>query len=275
VFDMNVVKKRGDLAMNKLPFIFILIVLIIVSLAGSAGFSVLAAPAQKERAVLRWVADPAKDGLNAFEGVEDDRDHSEPGVKHIFVEGDTYRFNMSTDQREGSGDRQRNEVKGMREGGEILSIDLGTTWRFTYSMFIPSTLKGTTSFTHIMQLKRPGPGSAPLVTMSLRRSGDTEVITLRAFDSGVEVAHTELAHLRDHWIDTEVEVTAGPAPQGRLHWKLIDRGQTLVDAERTGVNTWLGDRLRPKWGIYRSVKDKANLMDTHLLLRNMRAYQIQ
>jgi hypothetical protein len=163
----------------------------------------------------------------------------------------------------------------MHTGGQNLAIDLGTTWRFTYSMFIPSTLKGTTSFTHIMQLKRPGEGSAPLMTMDLRRSGSTELIALRAFESGVDVASTNLAPLRDHWIDTEVEVTAGPSSQGRLHWKLIDGGRTLVDAERTGVTIWLGDRLRPKWGIYRSLNDKADLMDTYLLLKNMRAYQIQ
>src|SRR5690348_16920088 len=101
-------------------------------------------PPKKGIGVLRWCADPRRDGLKAFEGVEDDRDHSEPGVTHIFVQGDTYRFNMDTKQVEHPGDRQRNEVKGMVTNGQAQIINLGSTWRFTYSMFIPPTLKGTT-----------------------------------------------------------------------------------------------------------------------------------
>ncbi len=259
--------------MKKLIFISLPLVAILVAAFGS--ISAFAAPGQKGATVLRWVADPAKDGLNAFEGVEDDPSHSEPGVTHIFVQGDTYRFNMDTKQREAPGDRQRNEVKGMRTNGNILTIDNGTTWRFTYSMFIPTSLKGTTSFTHIMQLKRPGQGTAPLMTMDLRRSGSSELIALRAWVSGVDVASTNLVPLRGHWIDTEVTVTAGAGTAGKLHWKLVDGGKTIVDAERDGVNLWLGDRLRPKWGIYRSVKDTADILDTYLLLRDMKAYQIQ
>ncbi|HZR40989.1 MAG TPA: hypothetical protein VFB12_12770 [Ktedonobacteraceae bacterium] len=263
--------------MKKLAFSLTFLVMMSLLLFG--GFAVfartgaLAAP--KANAVLRWTADPVKLGLNSFEGVEDDPSQSEPGVKHIFAEGDHYRFNMDTKQREAPGDRQRNEVKGMRQNGQILTIGLGETWRFTYWMYIPSTLKGTTSFTHIMQMKRPGQGSAPLMTMDLRRNGNSELIALKAWVSGVDVATTNLVPLRNHWIYTEVTVTAGAAPAGKLHWKLVDGGKTIVDAERDGVDMWLGDRLRPKWGIYRSVNDTADLMNTYLLLKNMNAYQIQ
>ncbi|MBV9712026.1 MAG: hypothetical protein JO011_14060 [Ktedonobacteraceae bacterium] len=260
--------------MKKLTFITMFVVIACVSVFG--GISVFAASSSPKAApVLRWTADPVKEGLNAFEGVEDDPSHSEPGVTHIFVVGNTYRFNMDTRQREAPGDRQRNEVKGMRTPqGQIITIGLGETWRFTYSMFIPPTLKGTTSFTHIFQIKRPGLGSLPMVTLDLRRSGTQELIALHAFTSGVDVASTNLVPLRGHWIDTSIEVTAGTKGKGRLHWTLIDGGKTIVDAERGGLSIWLGDRLRPKWGIYRSVKDTADLMNTYLLLRNMQAYQI-
>jgi hypothetical protein len=55
---------------------------------------------------------------------------------------------------------------------------------------------------------------------------------------------------------------------------LKDGARTVVDATRTGVDTWLGDRLRPKWGIYRSVLDPAHLHDTFLLIKNLRAFQV-
>ena len=68
----------------------------------------------------------------------------------------------------------------------------------------------------------------------------------------------------------------GDAPNGYVHWTLATGGKTLVDATSTGVDTWLGDRVRPKWGIYRSVDDTSgSLHDCYLLLANMRAYRKQ
>src|SRR5262249_41058387 len=105
----------------------------------------------------RWAPQAGQDGLGAFEGVEDDRADSHPaGQPHIFVEGDNYRFNMHLVDRDISPDRQRQEVKGMQAGGTDLILLKGQSWRFTQSMFIPSSLQATTTFTHIMQMKMPG-----------------------------------------------------------------------------------------------------------------------
>jgi chitin-binding protein len=52
-----------------------------------------------------------------------------------------------------------------------------------------------------------------------------------------------------------------------------DGGTTLANASRSGIDLWLGDRIRPKWGIYRSLSDKAQLHDCYLQLRNLRGYQ--
>ena len=262
--------------LKKLTFIVTLLMIVVISVFG--GISVFAAshPSLHQAApVLRWTADPVKEGLNAFEGVEDDPSHSEPGVTHISVVGNTYRINMDTRQRETPGDRQRNEVKGMRTPqGQIITIGLGETWRFAYSMFIPSTLKGTNGFTIIFQIKRPGTGSIPLVSMNLRRVGTQELIALQTDISGGDVASTDLAPLKNHWISTVIDVTAGPAGKGTVHWTLTNGGKTVVNAGRTRVDTWLGDRLRPKWGIYRKVADKADVLDTYLLISNIQAYQI-
>lgn len=263
--------------MKKLTFILALLVIVCFSVFGGiSAFAAASHPsAHQVTPVLRWTADPVKEGLNAFEGVEDDPSHSEKGVTHIFAVGNTYRFNMDTKQREAPGDRQRNEVKGMRTPqGQILTIGLGETWRFSYSMFIPTTFKATTSFTIIFQLKRPGTGTAPLASLNLRKVGSQELIALQADISGGDVATANLVPLRGHWISTVIDVTTGPKGKGALHWTLIDGTNTIVNAGKSGVTTWLGDRLRPKWGIYRSIKDKADLTDTYLLLSNMQAYQL-
>ena len=55
---------------------------------------------------------------------------------------------MHTVDRDTMTDRQRQEVTGLRNGGSYLKWLPGQTWRLTYSMFIPSSLKATTTFTH-------------------------------------------------------------------------------------------------------------------------------
>lgn len=61
-----------------------------------------------------------KGWLKAFEGVEDERGHVH-NVTHIKVEGNNYRFDMHTQDRDSSSadsDRQRQQVKGMVVNGK-------------------------------------------------------------------------------------------------------------------------------------------------------------
>jgi Carbohydrate binding module (family 6) len=224
---------------------------------------------------LRWAPEANVDGLDAFEGVEDDRANSHPaGQPHIFVDGNNYRFNMHIVDRDIMTDRQRQEVKGMTSNGADLILLKGETWRWTYSMFIPTSLKATTTFSHIMQMKMPGTDSLPILTMSLQRENNVPKIELHVFQGDVIVGSTNLTPLQNKWIDMELEMTIGDAPNGKVHWVLHDGATTVIDVSRSGVDTWLDDRVRPKWGIYRSVQDTSgSLQNTFLLLTKMRAYQ--
>jgi hypothetical protein len=238
--------------------------------AGPATAGPTASPADGPSTLaLRWSPDPASDGLDAFAGIEDDRSDSHPGVTHIRAVGDTYRFDIHKRDRDGS-DRQRQEVRGIEQDGSRQDMHKNETWRYTYQMYIPSSLKGTTSFTHIFQVKHSGVAS-PVVTMSLGRSGSTERVEMRMYGEGAaKVGQTNLAGLKDKWLDVEIQIKV--ADSGRLRFILKDGSRTVVDASRSG-DTWLGgDQAHPKWGIYRSLSDSGQLQDTYLLLRNMRAY---
>jgi chitin-binding protein len=226
----------------------------------------LSAPAWQQA----WAPSPAVDGLRAFEMAEDDRANSHrPGQPHIIAEGSDYRFTMHTVDRDISTDRQRNEVRGMAVGGVPLILHKGETWRFTQSMFIPGSLKATTRFTHIMQTKKPGAGSGPMMTVSLRRSGSSSRIQLEV--GGSTVASTNLVPLQDRWIDMELEMTLGDSSQGKVRWVIKNGAATVLDVTRSRVDTWLGDRARPKWGIYRSLGG-GSVQNCYLLLTKMRAY---
>ncbi|MCC5476356.1 polysaccharide lyase [Streptomyces barringtoniae] len=254
-----------------------------VVLGAALGGAVTAAtglPATEAHAAswqLKWSPSARSDGLGAFETVEDDRAHSHPaGHPHIFATGDNWRFNMHTVDRDTSTDRQRQEVTGLRTGaGSYLRWTEGQTWRLTYSMYIPSTLKATTTFTHIMQMKQPGAGTSPIVVQSLRRLNGVQTIELRLAIGDILVGRTNLDPLHDKWTDVDFQIKIGNGSAGSVRWILKNGSTTVVDKSRSGVDTFLADRVRPKWGIYRSLGDTSgSLQDTYLLLTNLRGYQL-
>ncbi|OIK07874.1 heparin lyase I family protein [Streptomyces monashensis] len=226
---------------------------------------------------LKWSPSARTDGLGAFETVEDDRAHSHPaGHPHIFATGDNWRFTMHTVDRDTSTDRQRQEVTGLRTGADsYLKWTEGQTWRITYSMYIPSTLKATTTFTHIMQMKQPGSGTSPIVVQSLRRQNGKQTIELRLAVDDILVGSTDLDPLHDTWTDVDFQITVGSGSAGSVRWILKNGSTTVIDTTRSGVDTFLADRVRPKWGIYRSLGDTSgSLENTYLLLTNLRGYQL-
>jgi Carbohydrate binding module (family 6) len=225
---------------------------------------------------LRWSPEANVDGLGAFETIEDDRANSHPaGQPHIYPEGNNFRFDMHTVDRDTSTDRQRQEVTGTRTPSGYLQWHSGETWRVTYSMFIPSSLKATTTFTHIMQMKQPGNGTSPIIVQSLRRSGGAQTIELKVFEPDITVGSTSLDPLHDTWVDVDFQLKIGDGTAGTVRWILSKAGTTVVDASRTGVDTFLADRVRPKWGIYRSLGDTSgSLQNCYLLLTKMRGYQL-
>jgi hypothetical protein len=251
------------------------------ALGAGAGGAVGGLPATTAHAASwqqKWAPSASGDKLGAFETIEDDRADSHPADSpHIFATGDNWRFNMHTVDRDTSTDRQRHEVTGLRNGSgsNNLKWTEGQTWRVTYSMYIPSSLKATTTFTHIMQMKQPGAGSSPIVVQSLRRVDGVQTIELKLFEDDILVGRTDLEPLHDNWIDVDFQIKVGNGSAGSVRWILKSGGSTVIDASKTGVDTFLADRVRPKWGIYRSLGDTSgSLQDTYLLLTNLRGYQL-
>lgn len=166
-----------------------------------------------------WHPDPATDGMKAFEGVEADRGHHHPDRRYAYPEGDHYRFAIWADDRDttGGGDRQRTEVKGMVQNGTALKMRDGETWTISYETYLPSTLHGTSKFTHLFQTKTPSTNGGPWVTLDLTRDGGTEMIRARAYANpgSPSIASTALAPLRDKWITVEWTLTPGAAGSRR------------------------------------------------------------
>jgi len=124
-------------------------------------------------------------------------------------------------------------------------------------------------------MKQPGAGTSPLVVQSLRRVNGVQTIELKLAIDDILIGRTNLEPLHDKWIDVDFQIKVGDGSAGTVRWILKNGSTTVIDKSRTGVDTFLADRVRPKWGIYRSLGDTSgSLQDCYLLLSNLRGYQL-
>lgn len=236
-----------------------------------------AAQGRPDRWELRWNPSPWRDGVGAFEALEDDRRGSHPeGLPHVYTQGNAWRFDMHTGDRDGS-DRQRNEVRGLRDGkGRALEIRKDETWRLSWQMYLPDTLDATTSFTHIWQLKTSDTGT-PVAQLTLPLKDGVPKIEARYWTLADNQVHPfadhDLAPIQNRWVTTTLEWKS--SDDGYLRWVLKDGDRTLVDQRVDGIDLYWSEEQynRPKWGIYRSIRS-AGLQDTHMLIKDFRAWQL-
>ena len=221
---------------------------------------------------MRWTGN----SIAHFEGQET-AECTHAGAPHASMFEGNVRIDMHypADTDCNAGDRQRNELKGMAApGGGYVSMKRGETWLQSYQMFIPDTLNATTSFTHIHQIFAVTGTSAvtgPVVTMSLHSHAGTDSIEMRLDgNSGPHWMPVPLAPIQNKWVTVEFEVKWDTA--GSFRWTIRDGDRIHVNASRPW-NGWHGaERMRPKFGIYRS-RGSAGLQNTHILLRDFKAWQ--
>jgi chitin-binding protein len=171
-------------------------------------------------------------------------------------------------------DRLRCETRGMVDSaGKQVDMLNGETWRFTWSFYLPASLKGTSRFTHIMQMKYldkgGGASGSPIVTLTLRPNDRIELLL---WLGGGSVSVIDASALHDKWLTADLTLKIASA--GSVHWTFKDGDKVLVDKQQNGT-IWPSDgaRLRPKWGIYRGIA--AGVTSTYILLSDLKAYKCQ
>jgi chitin-binding protein len=244
---------------------------------------------------LVWSPSAMRDGEKAFELVEmPDRQWpggspgTHQGVQHIsaVADHDAYRidshyappgavdYDRVTQTGPRRDDRLRCETRGMVDSaGKQIDMLNGETWRLTWSFYLPSTLKGTSRFTHIMQMKYVdkggGSSGSPIITQTLRSNDRMELLL---WLGGGSVSIIDASGLHDKWLSADLTIKI--APSGSVRWLLKDGDKVLVDKMQNGT-IWPSDgaRLRPKWGIYRGIT--SGVVSTYIMLSELRAYHCQ
>ena len=204
-------------------------------------------------------------------------------VFHIHVDEDKDRDRVEIT------DRQRNEIKVYGKSDDHLKGTFGKTFEYRWAFKVSDDLAVSKNFTHLFQLKAVktsgsvGITSSPLLTLTANtRSGN----------NGLEVRHVHyngdrngtnnntLAHtarmknvdwnndIQGQWL--EVFVRAHYHEQGSLYMTVTKLGesQPLIEVNESNLEMWRSGKLhgdghfvRPKWGIYRSLKSKHLLKD--------------
>jgi len=163
-------------------------------------------------------------------------------------------------------DRQRNEIKTYKQSPDSLIGTPGETviykWKFKLEMdFQPSN-----SFTHIHQIKAVGGNedAMPSITFTLRKS-KVDKFQVR-FASNLEqsdLISVPLNEFKGIWVQVYEQITYGETGKYELKITRVYNDKTIVSYNNDSLRMWKtnAEFLRPKWGIYRSLKNAINLKD--------------
>lgn len=192
-------------------------------------------------------------------------------------------------------DRSRTEIKSYARSPDHMKCFLGEEVSYSWSVRLNSQFQASTSFTHIFQVKPVG-GSAtlPHITLTAQRFTNgqsvrtwkkTQIsdISLFLLFQVLRVIHRafgapdtvlwqgELIAYLGRWLHIVTEYTC--APNGTFHIRIrrMDTNSQLMTFTSNSLTMWNAGNtfLRPKWGIYRSHNDRANLRDEFVLFNNI------
>jgi hypothetical protein len=199
------------------------------------------------------------DNHAGFPHIREDTD-SEVGPHFVFL---MHRdLDKDRDTCPGECDRQRNEIKGYDTSPEAMKGREGETMTVGWMMKVGEGMAVSHSWTHFFQLKAVGGDDGqPLVTLSAARRGSDDYLEVRHCSSSVYdvLARTPWAPVRGKWL--RVECRAAFREEGSLRFMVtaLD-GTAVLKVEDNRLRMWRGnDFVRPKWGIYRGLKDREEL----------------
>lgn len=191
-------------------------------------------------------------------------------------------LDLDSDRDKGASDRQRNEIKIHDHSNPELMGFKKDTMQYRWQFKIEDDFEFSKSFTHFFQIKaknvskknsKNGGESYPLITLTVvDRGNNGNEFQLRhnaGFDKEGNKTRTEklirgnLDLITGQWVEIFVQATY--AEKGNLVFQIksVETDDILIDYKNDTLDMWRGegkkDFSRPKWGIYRSLKDKESL----------------
>ncbi|WP_299438729.1 heparin lyase I family protein [uncultured Aquimarina sp.] len=179
-------------------------------------------------------------------------------------------------------DRQRNEIKSYDKSPENLKGTKGETVVYQWKFKLDKGFQVSKKFTHIHQLKAVGGSekNMPLITLTARK-GNPDKLELRyssALDQNT-LNSVPLDVFRGNWVEVTETVTYEEKGNAKFSMLIIDRktGIEILNYSSSQLRMWKTNAnfVRPKWGIYRSLKHASDLRDEEVLFADFSIKEIK
>ncbi|OMQ10434.1 hypothetical protein [[Flexibacter] sp. ATCC 35103] len=180
----------------------------------------------------------------------------------------------------GKTDRQRVEIKSFEPSPDNLKGITGETIQYKWRFKIPTGFKPTKNFTHIHQIKAvDGDDGNPLFTLTLRKmsNGSNKLELIYVKDEATKMTKYQTVNMslfEGIWVEATETIKIGLKGTYDLTIKKVSDGTVLMNysnsniqtirtayLSKTGTNYSANSFIRPKWGMYRSLKDIADMKD--------------
>jgi hypothetical protein len=159
-------------------------------------------------------------------------------------------------------DRQRVEIKTYQSSPDNLIGTLGETITYQWKFKLPAGFQPSTNFTHLHQIKAVGGSEGmPIFTLSAKK-GKINKMNL-VHDNVTIVASANLSEFENEWVEITEVLKVGANGTYSITIKKIKDGTEILSYSNPNIMTIRPDNkfIRPKWGIYRSLKKAEDLRD--------------
>lgn len=266
-----------------------LLIAIFISLLFSAG--ALSGPLVSE-----LTADGPNQGVSAYELIRkfggkrpiespDLYPDNHPNVAHIYEETDEYvghhfvfllhrDIDKDRDKYKKFADRQRNEIKAYAGSQRKLKGYEGESLTYTWKFKLEPDMSLSKNFSHFFQLKSVDDGiGTPILTLSgiSYRNERWLGVSHAAVQKATILQKLPWDSVAGEWLEAECVVTY--ANQGDLDLKIkrLKDGEVVMRIKSNQIDMWRGTKdehfVRPKWGLYRSLKSKHMLANEQDIMR--------
>jgi hypothetical protein len=159
-------------------------------------------------------------------------------------------------------DRQRVEIKTYELSPDNLKGTLGETVTYNWKFKLPKGFQPSGSFTHLHQIKAVG-GSQdlPIFTLTARKSKINQLLVIH--NNETTLASANLSEFEGIWVEVTEKIKIGANGTYSILIKKVNNGKELLAFSADNIMTIRPDNdfIRPKWGIYRSLKKAEDLRD--------------
>jgi len=167
------------------------------------------------------------------------------------------------DESTGDTDRQRCEIKTYASSPDNLKGVSGETIVYKWRFRLPAGFQPSSGFTHIHQIKAVGGDDGmPLITITVRKASPNRIELIH--NNVTKLITADLSLFTGNWVEATERIKVDSVHGTySLTIKNVSTGVTILSCSNNDLMTIraTNDFIRPKWGVYRSILNLADLRD--------------